>query len=46
MNDYIVRATAADHSIRAFAITSKNIVEEARKESLGVTLDPSRGARL
>ena len=29
MNDYIVRATAADHSIRAFAITSKNIVEEA-----------------
>ena len=32
MNDYIVRATAADHSIRAFAITSKNIVEEARKD--------------
>jgi molecular chaperone Hsp33 len=32
MNDYIVRATAADHSIRAFAITSKNIVEEARRD--------------
>ena len=32
MNDYIVRATAADHSIRAFAVTSKSIVEEARKD--------------
>ena len=30
MNDYIVRATAADSSIRAFAITSKNMVQEAR----------------
>ena len=30
MNDYIVRATAADSFIRAFAITSKNMVEEAR----------------
>ena len=30
-NDYIVRATAADNAIRAFAITSKNLVEEARK---------------
>jgi molecular chaperone Hsp33 len=30
MNDYIVRATAADSQIRAFAITSKNMVEEAR----------------
>ena len=29
--DYIVRATAADHSIRAFAITSRDIVEEARR---------------
>lgn len=28
--DYIVRATAADSQIRAFAITAKNIVEEAR----------------
>lgn len=28
--DYIVRATAADHSIRAFAITSRGIVEEAK----------------
>ena len=30
MNDYIVRATAADSAIRAFAITSRNMVEEAR----------------
>ena len=30
MNDYIVRATAANSAIRAFAITSKNMVEEAR----------------
>lgn len=30
MEDYIVRATAADSQIRAFAITSKNLVEEAR----------------
>lgn len=32
MNDYIVRATAANSSIRAFAITSKNMVEEARQD--------------
>ena len=32
MNDYIVRATAADSSIRAFAITSRDMVEEARKD--------------
>lgn len=31
MNDYIVRATAADSQIRAFAITSKDLVEEARR---------------
>ncbi len=30
MNDYLVRATAADGAIRAFAVTSKNMVEEAR----------------
>lgn len=30
MGDYIVRATAADHQIRAFAITSKEMVEQAR----------------
>lgn len=30
MKDYIVRATAANSQIRAFAITSKNMVEEAR----------------
>ncbi|SHJ35407.1 Hsp33 family molecular chaperone HslO [Pseudobutyrivibrio xylanivorans] len=31
MSDYIVRATAANDAIRAFAITSKDIVEEARE---------------
>lgn len=30
MSDYIVRATAANDSIRAFAITSKEMVERAR----------------
>lgn len=29
--DYIIRATAANHQIRAFAITSKYTVEEARQ---------------
>ena len=28
---YIVRATAADHQLRAFAVTSKDIVEKARE---------------
>ena len=28
MKDYIVRATAADDQIRAFAITSRGLVEE------------------
>ncbi len=31
MSDYIVRATAADNSIRAFAISSKELVEKARQ---------------
>lgn len=31
MSDYIVRATAANGQIRAFAITSKELVETARK---------------
>lgn len=31
MQDYIVRATAADSQIRAFAITSRDLVEQARK---------------
>ena len=31
MSDYIVRATAADGQIRAFAITSRELVEAARK---------------
>ncbi|MDI9241090.1 Hsp33 family molecular chaperone HslO [Fusibacillus kribbianus] len=30
-NDYIIRATAADGRIRAFAATTKNLVEEARR---------------
>lgn len=32
MTDYIVRATAADSQIRAFAITSREMVEEARRD--------------
>ena len=28
--DYMVRATAADHQIRAFAVTSRDLVEQAR----------------
>ena len=32
MKDYIVRATAADGQIRAFAITSRNLVETARQD--------------
>lgn len=32
MGDYIVRATAADRNIRAFAITSRELVEEARRD--------------
>ena len=31
MNDYIIRATAANDSIRAFAIKGTNLVEEARE---------------
>ncbi len=31
MNDYMVRATAADSQIRAFAITSRDLVEQARQ---------------
>lgn len=31
MKDYIVRATAADKQVRAFAITSRELVEEARQ---------------
>lgn len=31
MPDYIVRATAADNQIRAFAITSRDLVEKARQ---------------
>ena len=32
MADYIVRATAANSNIRAFAITSRELVEEARRD--------------
>ena len=31
MGDYIVRATAAEDAIRAFAITSRDLVEQARQ---------------
>jgi len=30
MNDYIVRAAAAGHAVRAFAITAKDLTEQAR----------------
>lgn len=30
MSDYLVRATAADAQVRAFAVTSRDLVEEAR----------------
>ena len=32
MNDYIVRATAADGQIRAFAATTRETVETARQD--------------
>ena len=35
MSDYIVRAMAANQQIRAFAATTKNLVEHAR--SINVT---------
>ena len=31
MTDYIVRATAANHQVRIFAATTKELVEEARR---------------
>ena len=31
MSDYIIRATAADAGIRAFAATTKELVEKARQ---------------
>ena len=34
MSDYIVRATAADANIRAFAVTSKEMVENARENHM------------
>ena len=32
MKDYIVRATAANGQVRAFAATTKDVVETARKD--------------
>ena len=34
MSDYIVRATAADANIRAFAVTSREMVEIAREDHM------------
>ena len=34
MKDYIVRATAADANIRAFAVTSREMVETAREDHM------------
>lgn len=33
MKDYIVRATAADDQIRAFAITSRGLVEGGKNKT-------------
>ena len=41
MSDYIVRATAADSSIRAFSISSKEIAIAA-KEQLGIDIDKKK----
>ncbi|MDE6221721.1 MAG: Hsp33 family molecular chaperone HslO, partial [Lachnospiraceae bacterium] len=40
MKDYIVRATAANAQIRAFAINSRELVEQARS----IHLSPSAAA--
>ena len=41
MNDYIVRATAADGQVRAFAATTKELVEAAQIEfALGKADNP------
>ncbi len=34
MSDYIVRATVADANIRAFAVTSREMVETAREDHM------------
>ena len=34
MNDYIVRATAGNAQIRAFAAVTTNLVEEAREQGI------------
>ncbi len=36
MSDYIVRATAADSQIRAFAATTRDLVEYARNRTIPV----------
>ncbi|MBE5997670.1 MAG: Hsp33 family molecular chaperone HslO [Lachnospiraceae bacterium] len=43
MKDYIIRATAADEFVRAFAVTSRGVTEEARKRH---SLSPVASAAL
>ena len=42
MNDYIVRATAGNAQIRAFAAVTTNLVEEAREHHGTVRLRQQR----
>ena len=41
MADYIIRATAADGQIRAFASTTRDLVEEARLSLIHIS-EPTR----
>ena len=36
MSDYVIRATAADGQIRAFAATTRDMVEEANANTIPV----------
>ena len=41
MTDYIIRATAADSQVRAFAAVTKETVETARKDHNTSPVDPA-----
>ena len=47
MSDYVIRATAADGQIRAFAATTRDMVEEARRrhDTSPVITAPDDGSR-
>ena len=46
MNDYIVRATAGNAQIRAFAAVTTNLVEEAREQPGTSQVAPAALGRL